>query len=382
MPDKLAFEVKYYKTDGIYYGKLYIKTLQGEKDVSEIMVKMGKAFTSNSMNQLANATIESSDPEYVEAVPKVQQNENEIVQLSVTEQISKSEDDSSSTVSLVSNQTVEKLETRINDASDDSDWESKLLSVCSDDSVKTEEIRETATLDPTNDSADQSNVISSGKCIDDIPAYLLEDEISEVGAGKYSVPRNGDLFKETERNDDIDEMRKLLKSAKLLNNTFKLPFIHYGQLSRLMFHPRVNKHLTQIRCQDPNHIQEKMWSIISKAAVKNIHIVGDTHYVMYLPSICDSIYVSFCHSLIVVNNRLSVSSPILIIFQKLQFQRQKGIPWKGPEALIVVSDTKEAKEVHKFCSIILGTNAVCLDLNTPSDKLSIKVKINSFVCCS
>lgn len=355
---------------------------EGDKDVSEIMVGMGQAFNSNSMNQLAKAT-KSSDPEYVEAVPEVQQTEHEIVQLSVTEQISKREDDLSSTVPLDSNRTMEKLETRINDASDDSDFESILLSVCSDDSVKTEGIREVETLGPIHHNVDQSNAIeSSGKCIDDIPAYLLEDEKSEVGAEKYYVPRNGDLFKEADRKDETDEMKELLKTAKLLNNSFKWPLLRTVQKHpRLMFHPRVNNHLTQIRHQDPNHIQERMWSIISKAAVKNIHIVGDTHYVMYLPPICDSIYVSVCHLL---NNNwlLSVISPILIICQKLHFQRQKGIPWKGPEALIVVSDTNEAKQVHKFCSILLGTNAVCLDLNTPSDKLSIKVKINSFVCCS
>lgn len=72
----------------------------------------------------------------------------------------------------------------------------------------------------------------------------------------------------------------------------------------------------------------------------------------------------------------------MIISQKLLLQRQKGLPWKGPEALIVVSDTKEAEQIHEFCSIILGTNAVHLDLNTPSDKLSIQVKIDTFIYCS
>lgn len=281
MSRKLAFDIQTIK-NGICSGKLYIKLSNGEKDVSEIMVEMGKAHNSNSINQLLNAA-ESIDTKNVEVVTNVRQNENEMVQLSVPEQNSQIEHDSSSSVTLVSIQTVEKLKTRTSDGSDDSDWESKLMSACSDDSTKTEEIGEAATFVPSNHSADQS-----------IPAYLLEDDISEIGAEKYSIPRNSDLFRELE----TGEMKELLKGAKQMDNTFKLLCITLTQLPRLMFHPRVNRYLKQVGLTSNTlyHIQEQMWSFISEAIFKKFHIVGDTHYIMYLPPICDSIYVCFSHS--------------------------------------------------------------------------------------
>lgn len=287
--------------NGIWYGKLYLKLPNGEKDVSEIMIEMGKAYNSNSINQLINAT-ESSDSGYVEVVRTSGEAKNEMVQLSVPKENSKSDADSSSSVTPVSDKTVIKLGARVSDEeSSDSDWVSKIMSVCSDDSVKTEEIAETTTLAPINRGADRTKGISS---CGDIPAYLLEDNISEIGAEKYSIPRNSNPFRQMDMQDEAADMQALLKDAKGMNNSFKLRCIHnVQQHSRLMFHYRIAKHFKQMRSHDPNHVQEQMWSIISKETHKKIHIVGDTHYIMYLPAICDSIYVCFSHSSI-VNNRL------------------------------------------------------------------------------
>lgn len=60
----------------------------GEKDVSEISVEMGKAYSSNRVNQLTNTT-GLSDPAYVE-VPSGEA-KNEMMQLSAPEKNSKSE---------------------------------------------------------------------------------------------------------------------------------------------------------------------------------------------------------------------------------------------------------------------------------------------------
>lgn len=276
MDRELSFEINIMKNDktdcgAIYCGKLYLKLANGERDVSEIMVRLGKAYN-------LNAT-EPSDPEHIEVqVPDVQEIGNQLMQLSVPEQNSNGEADSSSSVTLVSNNTL------TGNASDDSDWESK-LTACSDDSLEAEEIGDQAAMiAPINNSANQSNINA-------IPAYLLEDQRSEIGSEKYSIPRNSDQFKDID--DDTAEMKKLLKNAKPMNNTFKLLFKYYTLKSRVMFNQRLFKYLQRMRSHDPKNIQEKMWSMISKEVVKNIHIVGETHYIMYLPPIVDSIYVCF-----------------------------------------------------------------------------------------
>lgn len=285
MAHKLLFEIKKFKND-ICYGKLYLKLPYGEKDISEIMVEMGKAYSTNRLNQLTNTTGPSA-PEYVELVRTSGEAKNN----------SKSDTDSSSTVTLSSDKTVEQLDAH------ESNEASKIMSVYNDDSVKSDEIAETQTLAPVNRTTNLSKDIS---LCDDIPAYLLEDGISEIGAEKYSIPRNSNPLKKIEIEHEIVDMKALLKDAIRMNRTFQLPKTRSTQSSQLLFfHHRINKHLKQMRSNDPNDAQEKMWSTISKETCKKIHIVGDTHYIMYLPAICDTIYVGFPDSL-VLNNRLLV----------------------------------------------------------------------------
>lgn len=293
MARELSFEINIMKKDktdceAIYYGKLYLKLSVGDRDVSEIMVELGKAYN-------INAT-ESSE-----------QTGNQIMQLSVPEQKSKGKADLSSSGTI-----VERLPSN---ASDDSDWESKLMSAYSDDSVETEGICDQAAMKaPINNSANQSNIST-------IPAYLLEDQRSEIGAEKYSIPRNSDQFKDID--DDTAEMKKLLKNAKPMNDTFKLLFKSFSLRSRLMFNQRVYKYLQQMRSHDRNNIQERMWSMISKEVVKNIHIVGETHYIMYLPPIVDSIYV--CFSLIhFIVQTIGFICLILIIYRVNEGFHGKG----------------------------------------------------------